>query len=335
MIHTVHVYTFCFWFWFLFGGLYFFLIVCIPQKKPKDIEIYHSAHVQEIDSFEGKNVIVVGNCTSGSDVCSLAVINKAKNVYNVMRQPRFVINLWQTVNNNKGEDEADVEGDFYIDTTLSARGIDFDPLLHEINLNAYNHQTPRLENGEVDFSKGVTFSQGWHSFVEQGLVQIINGQIDYETLLHSNGQTKHVSINPNKNDNSECGCKLSDIDMIIFATGYDSLESIADIFSEKYKQESQILTKFQQPNMSKFKNLLYLLTFIPGYKNDQIAINGGNIFQNVMMYEMQSRLIAGVWAINHKPFAWVYAVEPYKLVICAQRFAVGAIRRHPCNRIQS
>eukprot|EP01083_Nonionella_stella_P129141 391640_1 len=143
-----------------------------------------------------------------------------------------------------------------------------------VDLSEYGFARPNANDDQVK----VTILKNVEYWCKKGMVKGIQNEI--------------LDVNGNQVILKNAAATLDDIDIIIFATGYDR--------DMPYKQmlSSDVLDRFYKPQIKTRRMLLYLLTFICGYENDNIAIVGGNTFNGAMGYEMQSRLIAAVWSGN-------------------------------------
>eukprot|EP01084_Bolivina_argentea_P205537 351101_1 len=233
-------------------------------------DIYHSKDIQTIDSFDNKNILIIGNGVSAFDIAEYSCIKNAKCVFNLYRSPRVILKLWQTNNQNGNYD-------YTVDKYLmSKNGMNaFNPQEYILLLDEYGFKTPDIANTPPEQIK-FSFGKGVEYFCKKGILKGIHGEID--TV---NEKAVHL-----KNNNEI----LNDIDMIIFATGYNVNNPYNNILSEN------IISKFYKPEIKTNRHLLYLLTFIPGYENDNIAFVGANQIIGALTYEMQSRLISQVWS---------------------------------------
>eukprot|EP01084_Bolivina_argentea_P301682 520519_1 len=236
------------------------------MKKNFYGNIYHSAEIKQINSVKNKNVLVIGNSISGCDAAEFACMNGAKCVYNLYREPRLYAKLW----NDKG---------FSVDPYVSARNNTFAFNEFKVFLDEYGFITPSHDTENLDKLK-IALCKNFEYFCKQGILKGIHGEIDY-----ASGNNVYL------NDSKPC---INDIDIIIFATGFDTNKGLRNMLS------SDIINKFYNKNVQKHRNLLYLLTFIAGFETDNIAIVGGNINFIPMIYELQARLIGQIWSGNVK-----------------------------------
>ena len=229
-----------------------------------DGTLCHSKDIKHVsvDDIKGKRMLVIGNSVSSFDSTEHFSECGAEIVYNVYREPRMIINFWRT------------DGSGYsIDHHLMRKGglLDFDLTQYALKLDDYGFVSPDVNDENLK----IGICKRFGTLCADGQVKGIRGEIK--------------SVN-GKDVTLKSGQVLEDMDVIMFATGYQIERAYQRLLGDS------IVKRFYRPETKSKRLLLYLLTFIAGFNTDNVAIVGGNTFSGSMGLEMQSRLVAAVWS---------------------------------------